>query len=193
MNKDFWRERYRKKQLGWDIGQVSPPIKAYVNQLPSKDIHILIPGAGRGHEAGYLYRQGFRQTYVCEWAPEAVEMFRALQPDFPEDQILTEDFFKLELTTDLILEQTFFCAIDPSLRPAYARKCASLLRPGGRLAGLLFASPFDKPGPPFGGTREEYLSYFRPYFEILQMDICPISIKPRLGNELFVEMQVKPG
>ncbi len=189
MQRDFWRERYRNKQLGWDLGQVSPPIRSYVDKLEDKNTRILIPGAGRGHEAGYLWRKGFRQTYICEWAPEAVQMFKELQADFPEEHILVQDFFTLEPSYDLILEQTFFCAIDPSMRPAYAKKCAELLAPGGHLAGLLFATPFDKAGPPFGGCKEEYLSYFEPWFEILHMELCENSIKPRLGNELFFELR----
>ena len=191
MDNDFWRERYRQKQLGWDLGQVSPPIRTYVDQLQDKELRILIPGAGRGHEARYLWDMGFRQTYICEWAPEAVQMFKSLQPAFPDEHILVQDFFTLEPAYDLILEQTFFCAIDPSMRPAYAKKCAELLSPGGRLTGLLFATPFERPGPPFGGCKEEYLTYFEPYFDILQMDICKNSIKPRLGNELFFEMEVR--
>ncbi|MEL6924496.1 MAG: hypothetical protein AAFO94_10655, partial [Bacteroidota bacterium] len=38
---------------------------------------------------------------------------------------------------------------------------------------------------PFGGSKEEYLGYFRPYFEVLVFEPCHNSIKPRMGNELF--------
>ncbi len=189
MDRDFWRKRYREKQWGWDLGQVSPPIKTYVDGLIDKNLRILIPGAGQGHEAAYLWQTGFRQTYICEWAPEAVQLFKTLQPHFPDKHIFIENFFELDIQVDLILEQTFFCAINPALRPAYAEKCAELLAPKGRVAGLLFASPFDKPGPPFGGTKEEYLRYFTPHFDILYMEICPNSVKPRQGNELFFELQ----
>lgn len=188
MDRRFWRDRYRKNELGWDIGYVSPAIKKYIDQLTDKTVRILLPGAGRGYEAAYLWKCGFRQTKICEWAPEAVQMFKTLQPQFPDSHILVEDFFKLDLVVDLILEQTFFCAIPPAQRPDYARQCASLLSKGGTLAGLLFATPFEKPGPPFGGTKDEYLKYFTPYFHIRQMDITPYSIPARRGNELFIEL-----
>ena len=64
-----------------------------------------------------------------------------------------------------------------------------LLRGKGKLVGLLFAQEFNRPGPPFGGTVNEYRALFSPHFDILQMDIAPDSIKPRLGNEIFILLQ----
>ena len=62
----------------------------------------------------------------------------------------------------------------------------SLLRPGGKLVGLWFNHPLDtEEKRPFGGTREEYLTYFTPYFTIKTMEDCYNSIKPRMGSELF--------
>ncbi|MBI5915222.1 MAG: SAM-dependent methyltransferase, partial [Bacteroidetes bacterium] len=89
---------------------------------------------------------------------------------------------------DLMLEQTFFCAIPPSLRTDYVNKAAQLLPPGKTLAGLLFASHFGKPGPPFGGTEAEYRKLFSPHFFIEAMEMCKNSILPRTGNELFFQL-----
>ena len=46
-------------QLGWDLGEVSPPIKSYIDTLEDKNIRILIPGCGNTYEAEYLLEQGF--------------------------------------------------------------------------------------------------------------------------------------
>jgi thiopurine S-methyltransferase len=27
LNQDFWNERYRANETGWDLGEVSPPLK----------------------------------------------------------------------------------------------------------------------------------------------------------------------
>ncbi len=89
------------------------------------------------------------------------------------------------------MEQTFFCAIDPKLRAAYAAKCAELLAPGGRLVGVLFNTTFSKPGPPFGGTIEEYHAYFEPYFRFIHFEEAFNSIAPRQGRELFINLQKK--
>jgi len=38
---------------------------------------------------------------------------------------------------------------------------------------------------PFGGTKEEYLSYLTPYFKVKVFEDCHNSIAPRMENELF--------
>jgi thiopurine S-methyltransferase len=190
-NRQYWNELYQHNQTPWDIGQASPPLLSYLNSLPDKNLRILYPGAGKSHEAVNLHKQGFYNLYVCDWAPDAFSLLQIECPHFPEDHLLLQDFFELEGYYDLILEQTFFCALHPSQRDAYVKKAAELLRPDGRLAGVLFATEFAKEGPPFGGSAEEYRAYFSPFFEFLKLESCYNSIKPRYGNELFIELVVK--
>lgn len=54
----YWNTRYQTNDIGWDIGSVSPPIKAYIDQLTNKQLRILIPGCGNTYEAEYLLQQG---------------------------------------------------------------------------------------------------------------------------------------
>ena len=110
-------------------------------------------------------------------------------PDFPKEKLLHQNFFELDTKYDLIIEQTFFCAIDPSLRPAYAEKIKYLLNEGGILAGLMFNVEFPFDGPPFGGKVEHYKALFSQYFDFVEMKDCLTSIAPRLGNEVFVEIK----
>ena len=44
LDAEFWENRYRNQETGWDLGTVSPPLKAYIDQLEDKDVAILIPG-----------------------------------------------------------------------------------------------------------------------------------------------------
>jgi hypothetical protein len=90
------------------------------------------------------------------------------------------------------VEQTFFSALAPSQRPAYAQQCAALLRPGGRLVGLLFDTAFaGATEPPFGGSRAEYRGYFEPYFQFIHFDTAYNSLPARAGRELFICLQKK--
>ncbi len=188
-NAAYWQNRYQNNQTGWDVGAITPPLRDYFNQMPNTGQRILVPGCGHAYEAEYLYHKGFVHTYVADVAPEPLQRFSARVPEFPQDQLLLQDFFTLQGPFDLIVEQTFFCAIDPGLRPDYARKCAELLAPGGKLVGLLFDTTFAHQGPPFGGNREEYRAYFAPFFEFLHFETAYNSIPPRQGRELFVELK----
>ncbi|MGS2740123.1 methyltransferase domain-containing protein [Sinomicrobium sp. M5D2P17] len=190
----YWENRYNSGSDGWDIGHISTPIKAYADQLDDKNRKILIPGAGNGHEAEYLFRNGFKNIYVLDFALPPLQRFKKRVPDFPEDRLIYRNFFDLEMSFDLILEQTFFCAIPLQSRPEYARKMHQLLLPEGKLTGLLFDFPLTGEGPPFGGDRQEYSNYFSPYFNIVVMERCYNSIKPREGRELFFILRPKnPG
>ena len=187
LDADYWNTRYLENRLGWDIGYPSTPLKEYIDQLDDLALDILIPGGGNAYEAEYLFEKNFTNSIVVDLAETAKIGFLKRAPHFPESQFLVQDFFDLKGEFDLILEQTFFCALDPSLRPEYARKMHSLLRPNGKVVGVLFDFPLDG-APPFGGSREEYLSYFEPYFSIEVFERCKNSIPPRQGKELFIEL-----
>ena len=97
------------------------------------------------------------------------------------------NFFDLTGSYDLIIEQTFFCALNPSMRKQYAAKVHELLKPEGKLVGVLFNTDFAHDGPPFGGSRKEYIQIFSPYFNLDIIEDAHNSIKPRQGNELFIK------
>ena len=99
-------------------------------------------------------------------------------------RVLCEDFFKLEDKFDVIIEQTFFCALPPIMRQRYVWKMHSLLNDHGILAGLLFNRQFDV-SPPFGGSLEEYEKLFQTVFHIDQLSTANNSVTPRANTELF--------
>ena len=86
----------------------------------------------------------------------------------------------------MIVEQTFFCAIDPSLREQYVRAIDNLLTEEGQWAAMLFNTHFDGDGPPFGGSIDEYIDLFKGVFKEIVIDEEPASIKPRKGREVFM-------
>lgn len=189
LNASYWNNRYLNKDTGWDIGGTSKPLIEYVDQLDTRELSILIPGAGNAYEAGYLYESGFLKTTVLDLAKAPLDNLLSRFPDYPTDQLIQDDFFNHQGAYDLILEQTFFCALNPSLRKRYAKHMANILNKGGRLVGVLFDFEFSGEEPPFGGSKTEYIEYFRPYFEICTMAPCYNSIEPRKGKELFINLR----
>lgn len=185
-DKSFWSEKYQAGRTGWDIGGVSPPIQAYIDQLNNKDLSILIPGAGNAYEAAYLFEQGFKDVSVLDLAKEPLENLKKRVPEFPSKYLIQQDFFNHTDQYDLIIEQTFFCALDPSLRMNYIDKMKALLKPGGKLIGLLFDFRLSDQGPPFGGDADAYSLAFQKTFKLKTLAPCYNSIKPRQGNELFI-------
>ena len=185
----YWDEKYVLNSTGWDIGYVSTPLKEYFDQLRDKNIKILIPGAGRAWEAEYLYQNGFNNVTILDYSIEAIKEVTNRCPDFPRENIVTDDFFHHKGKYDLIIEQTFFSSLNPGQRKDYAKHVDKLLKNGGKLVGLLFNHRFEFDGPPFGGTENEYLRLFSSIFDILKMEPANNSIKPRKGRELFMLLQ----
>jgi len=191
MSTNKWNLKYLNNQTGWDIGTVSTPLREYIDQIEYKNSTILIPGGGNSHEAEYLHSKGFKNVYVVDIAPKALENLKQRVPNFPKEHLICSDFFSLDQKFDLILEQTFYCAIDPKLRDNYVKKMHELLKPTGKLVGVLFQFPLTETGPPFGGSKEEYLNRFLPYFHINVLEDCINSIPERKNQEVFINFTKK--
>ena len=187
LSKDFWENKYKTNKIGWDLGAISPPLKAYFDQLENKELKILIPGGGNSYEAEYLFNKGFKNVYVVDLAKSALENIKNRVPNFPKSQLILGNFFDINDSFDLIIEQTFFCALNPNLRKDYANKMNELLTKKGKLVGLLFDAKLNEDHPPFGGNKEEYISYFKPYFDLEILEPCYNSYHNRQEMELFIK------
>jgi SAM-dependent methyltransferase len=190
-DKNYWTTRYQNNETGWDLGAPSTPLKEYIDQLTDKTTTILIPGAGNAYEAEYLFNKGFKNVTVIDISKAPLDNIKKRVPDFPANHLIHDDFFKHEGQYDLILEQTFFCAIAPSLRAAYVEQMNKLLKPTGKLVGVLFTDPLNATHPPFGSSKEEYIAYFTSKFKFNVFEECHNSIKPRAGRELFISFSKK--
>lgn len=189
LDADYWDERYRQHETGWDLGEASPALCDYIDRLTDKTIRILIPGCGNAHEAEYLLNKGFTAITLLDISPSLTNTLKSKWEDQKGIQVLCEDFFEHEGHYELIVEQTFFCAINPMRRESYCEKTKALLNDGGLLAGLLFNREFPHQGPPFGGNAKDYEQLFSRYFDAIRIEICENSIAPRVGSEVFIEMK----
>lgn len=192
LDKWYWNKRYKEGQTAWDASEITRPIKEWADSIENKNQAILIPGCGNAHEALYMLNAGFTNITVVDFAEEPIKNIAALAKKFLDNgslKLIQNDFFELNGNYDMVIEQTFYCAIDPKQRDRYALKMAELIIPNGILAGVFFSFPLSQEGPPFGGSAEEYHKRFSPNFEIQILENCRNSIKPREGRELFLKMK----
>jgi copper chaperone CopZ len=170
------------------LGTVSPPIQKFVDSIQDKNSAILIPGGGNSYEAEYLLQQGFTNITVIDIAPTLIAVLKQKFVNHPNINIILGDFFEHKGEYDWIIEQTFFCALPPTMRPKYVWKMHQLLAPKGKITGLLFNRDFEE-GPPFGGDKVEYTNLFSGAFTIQKMEVCTNSVAPRANSELFIELE----
>jgi copper chaperone CopZ len=188
LDQAYWDAQYKAKATGWDLGIVSPPIQEFVDSIQDKNSAILIPGGGNSYEAEYLLQQGFTNITVIDIAPTLIVILKQKFVNHPNINIILGDFFEHHGEYDWIIEQTFFCALPPKMRPKYVWKMHQLLTPKGKIVGLLFNRDFEE-GPPFGGNKVEYINLFSGAFTIDKMEVCSNSVAPRANSELFIELE----
>lgn len=188
LDQSYWNTQWETNTTGWDIGYASPAITKFMEGYANKKDKILIPGCGNAYEAEFLLSKGFSDITLIDIAQKAVEMLKEKFAGKQQVNVLCEDFFQHQGNYDIIIEQTFFCAIPPVRRNEYVKKAASLLNDGGRIIGLLFDRTFEQQGPPFGGCPCEYKPIFNPDFVINKMEKCHNSIPQRADTELFIHL-----
>ena len=188
LDQTYWDNQYQVNATGWDLGKVSPPIKAYIDTIDNKEAKILIPGCGNTYEAEYLLQQGFTNITVIDIAPTLVESLKQKFANNNNITIILGDFFDHQGKYDFIIEQTFFCALPPTMRQKYVWKMHQLLTDYGKLFGLLFNREFEV-SPPFGGSLNEYEHLFTKAFIFNSISLAGNSIPSRANTELFIEFQ----
>jgi len=84
----------------------------------------------------------------------------------------------------LQLGTKFFCALDPSLRVAWAETVNRLLKPDGELLTLIYLISDQEGGPPYNNTVADYQKVLEPLgFRAVLMEDNELAIKPRKGCE----------
>ncbi|GAK97682.1 Gll0818 protein [Nonlabens tegetincola] len=116
LDQRYWNDRYLNNAAKWDLGQISTPIKEYVVGITNKNVKILIPGAGNSYEAEYLHKIGFSDITVIDIASEPLLNLESRLPKSHNLKLIKEDFFNHQGNYDLIIEQTFLCALELRFR-----------------------------------------------------------------------------
>ncbi|MEC5157323.1 methyltransferase domain-containing protein [Chryseobacterium sp. MP_3.2] len=189
LDANYWERKWQNSETGWDLGQSCPAMEAYIEHYQNPEAKILIPGCGNAYEADFLWNLGYRNITVLDFAPKAVDYLLEKFNGKEGIEVICENFFDHSGSYDLILEQTFFCALPPLMRNNYAHKMHDLLHQKGRLVGVLFNRNFEQNGPPFGGSISEYELIFKNYFQIIKLEKCETSLPARQETEAFINLR----
>ena len=157
-----WQEAWREGRTGWDAGRAAPALVDWIERSRGRTGRALVPGCGAGYDVAALARAGWKTTGLdlAEGAAERFAQVRAEAQLGPERaRVELADFFAWSPGErfDMAWDYTFLCAIEPTMRVAWAEKMAALIRPGGTLLTLLFPvddadareSTAADPGPPY--------------------------------------------
>src|SRR5512138_1456866 len=188
-----WESDYESRTDGWDLAGPTPALQRLAGSGRFPPGRMLVPCAGRGHDAREFARHGFNVTAV-DFSPYAVqEMKRLADPDAPIE-IVQGDMFELphalDEAFDYVLQYTCFCAIDPKRRADYADLVRRLLKSGGMYIDLAFPLDDRPGGPPFAVSEDEIIRLFQGRgFELVSREKLPDSIERRRDAEELLVFQ----
>ena len=182
-----WEADYRAQTDGWDLAGPTPVLKRLADSGRFAPGRMLVPCAGRGHDAREFARHRFDVTAIDFSAYAVQEMERLADPQAPV-HIIQQDMFQLphewDGSFDYVLQYTCFCAIDPKRREDYAELIGRLLKPGGTYIDLAFPLDGRPGGPPYAVSEAEIAVLFeRRGFKLLLEEKPEDSVSPRRGAE----------
>jgi hypothetical protein len=178
----FWDTRYRDENTPWQPGQ-PPPEALTLGPPPTPGARLLVPGAGWTEESVIFAAEGW-DVLAVDFSSEAVALARRHLAGTPVE-VRHADVFELdEPPFDLVYERAFLCALHPRTRPAYGRRMAELVRPGGLLVGY-FEVGEGRGGPPYEIVRAELDALLVPAFE-LETDRPSAAPMPHFENERWM-------
>jgi methyl halide transferase len=146
-----WNARYAEGSDRWTLSGPPPVLEQLISSY--REPHrVLVPGAGRGHDAFAWARAGHR-VVALDFAPLAVAEMRersreqGVFVEVREADVITPPV-DLRGDIDLVWEQTCLCALQPEQRRSYLTAMATILRPGGSMVALLW-NHGGEGGPPY--------------------------------------------
>ncbi|MEZ4370268.1 MAG: methyltransferase domain-containing protein [Polyangiaceae bacterium] len=214
-----WEQAWQAGRTRWDAGKSSPKLLELEatgeitrlldsvgtdsrsrGHMPGGARRLLVPGAGSGYDVLTLASVG-RHVTGLDLAPSALDRFAKLKAETATDgsaEFLCRDFFELSedpgqrASYDLVWDYTFFCALAPRLRDAWAAAQAALLRPNGILLTLMYplieGDDVDREqGPPFPLSRAIYHQHLveTARFSLEHFETVAESHPSREGREGF--------
>jgi SAM-dependent methyltransferase len=190
---DFWDVRFRGGVTPWDAGGVPPAFERWLAEQPGR-LRVLVPGCGSAHEVRLLHERG-HEVVAIDFSEAALEAAaRALGP--LATLARKADFFAFAEERppfDLVYERAFLCALPRRVWPAWGKRVAQLVRPGGRLAGFFYLGENER-GPPFGIEARSLAALLEPAFALeAECEVPPAqSIAVFRGKERWMTWRRAP-
>lgn len=181
----FWEGRWRSGETPWDHGEAAPPFREFVEKWGAPSGKLLLPGAGRGHDARYFAEAGAEVT-ALDIAPTALreaERANGHERICWEQGDILESGSRWQGVFDWVAEHTCLCAMDPLYWDQYAGSVRQVLRAGGWFVGIFYVNPHDDEGPPHRIEASRIDALFGDGF-VLEASFVPQRAYPsRLGRE----------
>ena len=193
MKKDFWLERWERKETGFHQDGINPYLRQYWQELHlSQGSEVFVPLCGKSRDMLWLAEQGHSvlgvelsaiavQAFFEEngYNPQHVTREKFDQCEAERIRILCGDFFDLSkddvAKVGSVYDRASLAALPPEMRERYARHLLNILPPATQILLITFDYPQpEMPGPPFAVSAIEVESLYREHADVrllAQLDV----------------------
>ncbi|KAH0924829.1 hypothetical protein HID58_017085 [Brassica napus] len=185
-----WEKCWEDGITPWDQGRATPLVVHLVDSSSLPLGRALVPGCGGGHDVVAMASPE-RFVVGLDISESALAKAAETYGSSPKAKYFTfvkEDFFTWRPNElfDLIFDYVVFCAIEPEMRPAWAKSMYELLKPDGELITLMYPITDHDGGPPYkvAVSTFSYEDVLVPVgFKAVSIEENPYSIATRKGKE----------
>nr|VDC69680.1 unnamed protein product [Brassica rapa] len=187
-----WEKCWEDGITPWDQGRATPLVVHLVDSSSLPLGRALVPGCGGGHDVVAMASPE-RFVVGLDISESALAKAAETYGSSPKAKYFTfvkEDFFTWRPNElfDLIFDYVVFCAIEPEMRPAWAKSMYELLKPDGELITLMYPITDHDGGPPYKVAVSTYEDVLVPVgFKAVSIEENPYSIATRQREAWEVE------
>lgn len=209
MNRDFWLERWERKETGFHQDEINPCLRQHWPELHlAEGSEVFVPLCGKSRDMLWLREQGHAVLGV-ELSPLAVQAFfeeNGLSPQRTKGErfdsyeadgirILCGDFFDLRrddlAKVEAVYDRASLIALPPEMRERYARHLLNILPPATQILLVTLDYPqTEMSGPPFAVSAAEVEALYRRHAGIrllAQLDV--LEQNPRFRERGLSKLQ----
>lgn len=201
MEREFWLERWQKREIGFHEPEGQPWLHAHWSRLGlAAGSRVCVPLCGKSRDMDWLAAHGHQVTGIELSAQAARDFFTEAGRDYRVEagaglpryhhqniEILVGDLFDLPATLfaafDACYDRAALIALPPAMRRRYVEHLYGHL-PAGAQALLIALSyePRSMAGPPFSVAAGQVRQLLAPHAEVLEIARQPLPAQAPLAQ-----------
>jgi len=183
-----WEQLWKEGAIPLDAQGVTPAVTQLLKEKKIPEGRALVPGCGLGYDVVAMGSptRSVIGLDISQTAIQQAELFAEKSPNAKFVEFQNADFlsFSPPFKFDVVFDYTFFCTLEPSLRPQWGEKMADVLALDGELITFMFPLDDHEGGPPYAVSLDAYEKVLRPLgFRMTSCDVEVPSLEARKGME----------
>ncbi|KAI9470673.1 MAG: S-adenosyl-L-methionine-dependent methyltransferase [Benjaminiella poitrasii] len=158
-----WDDKWQTGNTQWDAGKPSPALVSLLENEETKALipekgQGLVPGCGSGYDVVFLATKDRHMTGM-DISQTCVDKLNKEHPDAKTNNygFTCANFYEFDAPKEgynLAYDYTFLCAMEPYMRPTWAKRYSEIIAKDGILITLMFPLDEHEGGPPFALSEE---------------------------------------